>query len=328
MASLAAAQYRFPASSAPPSSASASTPSTMDHRSRQQYHPGAIPGTMSSTYTRASSGVGGAEGSSGRDSSASMSRQSQQSNSAVYGTGHASRPSIHDSAAQSGHRSSPALAATSAASQLPATIIESPVVAANSVANRLASSASGLYQTCVSLRRSLRRVPGFSELYLDAPLSPFDDNDGDYLAANNTGATTSRAASSDNLLEDISSPKRASPPALNAITASLISASTAVVDPVYQVIRCLRLGASLCYLFNALGPPSVENPLQVDPDPNLGRNKKACQKGAAHFCMALKTQLRWQDDDIFRVSELYATDTNGTVKVIYRCSRAKHRQHG
>ena len=58
-----------------------------------------------------------------------------------------------------------------------------------------------------------------------------------------------------------------------------------------------------------------EKRLDVNPDASLTTNYKACQRAAAHFVMACSTQLGWNDEDMFRVGELYSQDTNGTVKV-------------
>ncbi|KPV72028.1 uncharacterized protein RHOBADRAFT_39770 [Rhodotorula graminis WP1] len=78
-------------------------------------------------------------------------------------------------------------------------------------------------------------------------------------------------------------------------------------DPVSQVLSVLRLGASLCYLFNQLGHA---HQLDVNPQATLS-NLKACQRGAAHFIMACKQDLRWPEGDLFAVNELYGQDTNG-----------------
>lgn len=89
-------------------------------------------------------------------------------------------------------------------------------------------------------------------------------------------------------------------------------------DPVSRILNILRLGSSLCYIFNMINP---EKRLDVNPDASLN-NFKACQRGVAHFVMACSTQLGWGDEDMFRVGELYSPDTNGTVKV--GCQRVRH----
>lgn len=82
-------------------------------------------------------------------------------------------------------------------------------------------------------------------------------------------------------------------------------------DPVSRSLHTLRLGSSLCYLFNALG---LDHILEVNPAATMS-NLKACQRGTAHFIMACKQDLRWSDQDLFAIHELYGQDTNGVVKV-------------
>ncbi|KDE06306.1 hypothetical protein MVLG_03346 [Microbotryum lychnidis-dioicae p1A1 Lamole] len=83
-------------------------------------------------------------------------------------------------------------------------------------------------------------------------------------------------------------------------------------DPVSRSLQMLRLGASLCFLFNAF---ELERRLEVNPQATM-LNLKACQKGTAHFVMACKQDLKFPDTDLFAIHELYGQDTNGVVKVI------------
>lgn len=183
---------------------------------------------------------------------------------------HASRPSL-------GERAFTTSALDSAA----------PLPSMTSLANRTANSAYGLYQNCLSLRRQLRRVPGFE----DAFLKPNDQQQGQ-AGVGADGSSTS----GEGLASSIS------PTALPSLPD----------DPVSEVCRCLRLGSSLCYLFNQLG---IAEPLDINPDASP-TNFKACQKGAAHFIMACSKHLGWtSEDQIFKVTELFSQDTNGTVKV-------------
>lgn len=196
--------------------------------------------------------------------------------------------------------SSLSAAATSSTMTTTTNNIDSPV-AANSIANRTANAAYGLYQTCLTLRKQLRRVPGFAEAYLDAPSSTGSGNgngaeeDGANGAGDSPGGLTS----------PISPSTAGLPNPLLATTAATPN------DPVSHVCKTLRLGSSLCFLWNALGQGK---PLDVNPDAGP-TNFKACQRSAAHFIMACNTQLGWNDDDMFRITELYSPDTNGTVKV-------------
>lgn len=173
--------------------------------------------------------------------------------------------------------------------------IDSPV-AANSIANRTANAAYGLYQNCLRLRRQLRRIPGFEAAYIEKDAANMSDAASEYAR--------SSAAAGD--VTSPLSPTSTGPPTIDA-TATIAN------DPVSQICRIMRLGSSLCYIWNVLGQGK---PLDVNPDASP-TNFKACQRAAAHFVMACNTQLGWNDDDIFRITELYSPDTNGTVKVSF-----------
>lgn len=82
-------------------------------------------------------------------------------------------------------------------------------------------------------------------------------------------------------------------------------------DPVSVVLSCLRLGSSLCFLFNAL---ALERQLDVNPEAQPS-NLSACKRCAAHFLMSAKKELQWTDDDLFTITQLYDHSTNGMVKV-------------
>lgn len=189
------------------------------------------------------------------------------------------------------------------------TTIDSPIAAANSAANRSANSAYGLYQNCIALRKKLKRVPGFAERYLvgDSIDSATDQQDG-----NGSGSSTATAGS----------PLSPNTSTSTSTTIGGTGPSDIINDPVSQICKCLRLGSSLCYLFNTLGS-TTEKKLQVNDQDGTTNNLnfKACQRSAAHFVMACNTTLGWNDEDIFRVSELYSPDTNGTVKVSLKHKR-------
>lgn len=151
-------------------------------------------------------------------------------------------------------------------------------VATNSALNKVGSASSSIYQNCRNVLARLYRVPGFAERFLDRV-----DPGGPGGAG---GAGGSLADGNDGL---------------GAVSS----------DPVSRSLHALRLGASLCFLFNALGLP---HQLEVNPQATM-TNLKACQRGTAHFVMACKQHLKWQDQDLFAIHELYGQDTNGVVKV-------------
>lgn len=184
--------------------------------------------------------------------------------------------------------------------RMPSTMSEfgstSTPVATNSVVNKVASASSSLYQNCRTVLERLYRVPGFAERFLAAPGTPAEDDNDDAVVSGSSLAA---------------GPKAAAAPSSSA--SSLMDSVSD--DPVSRSLHTLRLGSSLCYLFNALELP---HQLDVNPAATMS-NLKACQRGTAHFVMACKQDLRWADTDLFAIHELYGQDTNGVVKV--RCHR-------
>ncbi|KAH9460946.1 hypothetical protein MJO28_009910 [Puccinia striiformis f. sp. tritici] len=187
-------------------------------------------------------------------------------------------------------------------------------VATSSVVNKAASRSASLYQNCLETRALLRRVPGFEE-----------------------GPWITETKNPNSLLDD-------SPTDPNAPHSKHTSNP---LDPVTQTLEIFRLGSPLCYLYNNILNPPLTQP-ELDSLPPLPPGKtwsnlkplkvlwcpredlKGCQKSAAHFIMALKTELGWgtEIDEIqengLMVNMLYDVNTNATVKVISNVLRLLH----
>ncbi|GAA6053765.1 hypothetical protein JCM3770_005106 [Rhodotorula araucariae] len=184
------------------------------------------------------------------------------------------------------------LAARPPMDRMPSTLSDTPV-ATNSALNKAASASSSIYQRCNAVRERLLRVPDFRERFFDV--------------------TESTLAAAQGAL----SPALGGPGASASAGGAEGAGAGAQTDPVSQVLSVLRLGASLCFLFNQLGHA---HQLDVNPQATLS-NLKACQRGAAHFIMACKQDLRWPEGDLFAVNELYGQDTNGVVKVVHTVTK-------
>ncbi|GAA5930759.1 uncharacterized protein JCM15063_002450 [Sporobolomyces koalae] len=193
-----------------------------------------------------------------------------------------------------GSHLAPSASARPPIDRAPSTFGDMPV-ATNSALNKQASASSSLYQNCLSVRDRLSRVPDFKARFFDNEelLSP--------AAAVNAanGSTAWNGASNFG-----GGPEDSNPLGSQA-------------DPVSQCLNVLRLGSSLCFLFNKLGH---SHQLDVNPAATLG-NLKACQRGTAHFIMACKQDLGWTESDLFAVNELYYQDTNGVVKVVHTVTK-------
>ncbi|GAA5980486.1 hypothetical protein JCM11641_003410 [Rhodosporidiobolus odoratus] len=185
---------------------------------------------------------------------------------------------------------SPNLAQRPLMDRMPSTFGDTPV-ATNSALNKVASASSSIYQKCRTLRNRLLRIDEFQERFFDAASADLAQQA--QLATQNGGASPLPGA-----WEDLGP----------------LSAQT---DPVSQVLNVLRLGSSLCFLFNKLGHA---HQLDVNPKATLN-NLKACQRGTAHFVMACKQDLKWPESDLFAVNELYGQDTNGVVKVVHTVTK-------
>lgn len=162
-------------------------------------------------------------------------------------------------------------------------------IAANTIGNKPAVAGSSLYQACLSLRDKLWCVPNFGETWLanlNESVSPTDATN------SSTGISTTPH----------------SPKATYNTTKSKINAS----DPVTELWQCFRLGAPLCWLFNAMGPAED---LFINPDANRS-NANECKKQVAKYIMAVRQELGWSTEEMFTVSQLYLNDTNGFVLVI------------
>jgi len=167
-------------------------------------------------------------------------------------------------------------------------------VATNSALNKAASASSSIYQRCNAVRQRLLRVPDFRERFFDSTESTLQGALSPSVGGPSNGAGSSAASAG-----------------ADPNSGGAAGGAGPQTDPVSQVLSVLRLGASLCFLFNQLGHA---HQLDVNPQATLS-NLKACQRGAAHFIMACKQDLRWPEGDLFAVNELYGQDTNGVVKV-------------
>lgn len=84
-------------------------------------------------------------------------------------------------------------------------------------------------------------------------------------------------------------------------------------DPLSKLWTICRRGSPLCNLFNAL---NTEKTLKVDRNPSLNQ-VNTCKASVYHFIVACRDQLKFTEDELFTITDLYQDDTNGFVKVLY-----------
>jgi cell division control protein 24 len=83
-------------------------------------------------------------------------------------------------------------------------------------------------------------------------------------------------------------------------------------DPVTLLWRTIRRGQPLISIYTLLRPGQPMNlPAAVGPNPDIKRGKKA----AFYFLQACMTDLRIPQEKLFIITDLYADDTTGFVKV-------------
>lgn len=167
-------------------------------------------------------------------------------------------------------------------------------IAANTIGNKPAVAGSSLYQACLSLRDKLWCVPMFGETWLANLNESVSPND------NTTNSSTGISSAPHSPKISYNNAATTTKPKINAS------------DPVTQLWQCFRLGAPLCWLFNAMGPAED---LFINPDANRS-NANECKKQVAKYIMAVRQELGWSTEEMFTVSQLYLNDTNGFVQVI------------
>lgn len=154
-------------------------------------------------------------------------------------------------------------------------VIDTPLPS-SSITNKPAGQGASLYHTCRSVLDKLSAVEGMAE-YLEA-----DPGEVPPVSSISTSSPSSEP----------STPNSSS-------------------DPLSKLWCICRRGAPLCTLFNAL---NTEKPLKVDRNPSLTQTN-ACKASVYHFIVACRDQLKFSEEELFTITDLYQDDTNGFVKV-------------
>ncbi|KAI7866811.1 hypothetical protein BDF14DRAFT_1875102 [Spinellus fusiger] len=88
-------------------------------------------------------------------------------------------------------------------------------------------------------------------------------------------------------------------------------------DPLTKLWHLCRLGIPLCTLYNALDP---EVRLTFEHNPTLSETNNA-KVVVYRFLLACREQLKFTDEDLFAITDIYLDDTNGFVKVVNTMSK-------
>lgn len=98
----------------------------------------------------------------------------------------------------------------------------------------------------------------------------------------------------------------------SASTSSESTNGNTTSDPLSKLWSICRRGAPLATLLNALNP---EEPLKYQTSSQINE----CKKIVYHFIVACRKQLDFTEEDVFTLSDLYKDNTNGFVKVKFKC---------
>jgi cell division control protein 24 len=221
-----------------------------------------------------------------------------------------------------------------------------PMVLISSM-NRQASVQEHLYYQCEVLKRKLAKTPEMAPFLAHAFAQAEQCAEQQALAlsqqlkydpsgapsgapaAGRAGAPGSRAlASSQNFLihSDNSAASSSTlhlfapllPLASNNVftfTAGVLPA-TLSADPVTQIWKLFQQGAPLCLLFNTVYPKK-ECHLPVVPSEDL----RVCKKSVYDFLIAVKTFLKYDDDDMFTILNVFSDSTHDLIRIVKTVAR-------
>ncbi|KAK9373816.1 uncharacterized protein V1513DRAFT_448227 [Lipomyces chichibuensis] len=181
------------------------------------------------------------------------------------------------------------------------------------LSNRLPLTGASLFQISLTLISRLATVQSLAVYLAHARIpSPTDTSSMLFSASYFDAATTPDATSASELQLEAS-------PVARTISND--------IDPVTQLWRFLRQGTSLCVLFNALnriivpdsGVDSIIISDLIVPDPEVlapsQQDLKTCKRGVYEFVNACKSRLRFADDDLFTVTNVFSDDTTHLLQV-------------
>lgn len=159
--------------------------------------------------------------------------------------------------------------------------------------NQNTNRSTSLFQICSTLKDRLESIPGLG-IYVEACYYTTNEN---------------RNSSSSNNSLVLIGPSPISPSA-SASTSSLsmIPNSGKLVDPVTFIWRFVRLGSSLCALFNILDPNTM---LKA----NLAEDVKGSKRAVYDFVQGCKSELGYTDDELFTISNVFSDNTGDLLKV-------------
>ncbi|KAI5956522.1 CDC24 [Candida jiufengensis] len=81
------------------------------------------------------------------------------------------------------------------------------------------------------------------------------------------------------------------------------------VDPATQLWKLFQQGAPLCLIFNYISPDHQISIISSD-------DLRICKKSVYEFIIAMKLNLKIEDDDLFTISNVYSDNTHDLLKIV------------
>ncbi|KAK6462955.1 hypothetical protein DFJ63DRAFT_318151 [Scheffersomyces coipomensis] len=185
-----------------------------------------------------------------------------------------------------------------------------PLQALNSNFNRQSTPQDHLYFKAESLKQRISKIEGMDQFLRKAYNIAEGLAEQQALALsqqiqqdNNGFRTSIESSNSDN-----SSSSRQQLNNVYTFTAGILPANISV-DPATLLWNLFQQGAPLCLIFNYV-VPQYEIPIQGSDDLRL------CKKSVYDFLIAVKTQLKFEDEFMFTISNVFSDNTQDLLTII------------
>ncbi|ABN68129.2 predicted protein [Scheffersomyces stipitis CBS 6054] len=203
-------------------------------------------------------------------------------------------------------------------------VASGPLIAMNQNFNKLSSPSDHLYFQCQSLKQKLGRIHGMEPFLASAYSAAEQCAEQQALALSQQMAETSNGRNDfrssvgssgfsihsdhSNSSNSFAANKDKTSNNIFTFTAGILPANISV-DPATLMWKLFQQGAPLCLAFNAV-VPGYQIPVVGSDDLRI------CKKSVYDFLFAVKSQLNFDDDMIFTISNVFSDSTEDLLKII------------
>ncbi|KAI5957811.1 CDC24 [Candida theae] len=128
-------------------------------------------------------------------------------------------------------------------------------------------------------------------------MSSVSSHDSGTLTTNNTNRTSGSQGSSSSVTDS-----------LLTFTAGVLPLNISV-DSATQLWQLFQQGAPLCLMYNQISPDHKLAVVSSD-------DQRVCKKSVYEFIIAMKMNLKFEDDDLFTISNVFSDNTQDLLKII------------